>query len=220
MFAIFQGYAGAYNGVLSPPTMPSSHCPCPPASHCRAYFIKYPRNLQYSEFSNSGDSAKASAVCDTAAGCLEQTANLAYTAQRMFEHYHLPPACTAYTPQVSAWSSDGQEILLEIGFYYRLPRDNLVNLYLEIGGTDNGHDDVVNKLDHLVLNIAAETFKHVSTKFETRQFFTERLAVKESMHQELVTRLEAFKVTVPRFQLLDIDVPASFASAVEGMCTV
>lgn len=130
------------------------------------------------------------------------------------------PTYTAYTPQVSAWSSDGQEILLEIGFYYRLPKDNLINLYLEIGGTDNGHDDVVNKLDHLVLNIAAETFRHVSTKFETRQFFTERLAVKEAMHQELVARLETFQITVPRFQLLDIDVPASFADAVEGVCKV
>lgn len=114
---------------------------------------------------------------------------------------------TATSPSgpLDVWSADGQNLFLEISFYYGLRPDKVLDTYLKFGGQ---HDDVIRK-------IAAQTVRDCATDFETIDFFTKRTEIDNFMSQKISERLytETF-VNVTLFNLLAIDVPDKFEAAV------
>lgn len=124
-------------------------------------FEKFPRKLQYVEFSGGG--------------------------------------------AVDVWSKDGQEILVEVGFYYRLQKDKIVDLYYRFE-----HD-----FESVVVAIAASALRDVATSFDTIEFFTNRESINVRMRTELQQRIrENVFADIARFELLGITVPAGFEAAV------
>jgi len=106
---------------------------------------------------------------------------------------------------VDVWSQDGQEVYLEFGFYYKLERALLADLYYEYKE---------NWLP-VVEDTAANTVRDVATNFTTIDFFTSREEIDDAMFVELRRRVSACcfaNVTV--FNLLGIDVPDGFDRAV------
>jgi regulator of protease activity HflC (stomatin/prohibitin superfamily) len=131
-------------------------------------FYKYPRSLQYIEFSNSADGGSSN-----------------------------KPA--------SVWSQDGQEIILEVGFYYKIVPERLFDLFQRY----------FTNYVPVIEDIAMHAFRDVATSHDTIEFFTNRSAINTRLHEELEERLlDEVHVTVPRFNLLAITVPARFEEAV------
>lgn len=107
--------------------------------------------------------------------------------------------------RINLWTKDGQEVFAEIGFYYRIRPEKLADLYYTYG------------FDYLevIENIATNAFRDVSTEYNTIQFFEERDLINDRMHAELRERLlETVFVTVPRFNLLSLDMPDRFETAI------
>lgn len=133
------------------------------------WFIKFPRNLQYVEFSASTDGGSRN------------------------------------TP-INVWSKDGQEIVIEVGFYYQIQPEKLSEIYYKY--KDDGYVEVIE-------DIATNTFRDVATKHDTIAFFNDRVTINKEMHEELTSRLsEIMMVDVPRFNLLSIDTPTMFEQAI------
>lgn len=132
------------------------------------YFVTYPANLQYIEFSSSSDGGLNNHV-------------------------------------VNAWTKDGQEIFVEVGFYYQIIKEKLPELYYLYG----------EDYRPVIENIATNVFRDVSTRYDTIQFFTQRDAINNVMHAALDARLrETVYVAVPRFNLLSLDMPDTFETAI------
>lgn len=132
------------------------------------YFVTYPANLQYIEFSNSAEGG-------------------------------------ARNKKINLWTKDGQEVFAEIGFYYQIIRSELSTLYYLYG------EEYISVIE----DIATNTFRDVSTRYDTIQFFTQRDAINNVMHAALDARLrETVMVTVPRFNLLSLDMPDRFETAI------
>lgn len=131
-------------------------------------FIKFPKKLQYIEFSQSVDG-----------GVLNRA--------------------------ITVWTKDGQEVRLEVGFYYKIQPHNLARLYYRFE-EDYGA---------VIRDLAIEAFREVTTEFDTIDFFERRHAINDAMHAALQEALrdEVF-CDVPRFNLLKISVPAKFDDAV------
>ena len=107
--------------------------------------------------------------------------------------------------RINLWTRDGQEVFAEVGFYYRIMPEKLSKLYYTYG------------FDYLsvIENIATNAFRDVSTEYNTIQFFEERDLINDRMHQELQLRLaSSVYVTVPRFNLLSLDMPDRFEVAI------
>lgn len=106
---------------------------------------------------------------------------------------------------LDTWSADGQNLFIEMSFYYGLRPDKVLDIYLKFG---EQHDDVIRK-------IASETVRNCATDFETIDFFTKRTEIDNFMSQQISDRLytEAY-VNVTLFNLLAIDVPNKFEAAV------
>lgn len=107
---------------------------------------------------------------------------------------------------ISVWSKDGQSVIIEAGFYYRIIPGNLTNLYFLY------KDNYLDKIEDIAMNV----LRDVSTQHDTIDFFVQRDAINKAMHESLNARLldEAY-VEVPRFNLLRLDMPDRFEKAVE-----
>ncbi|KAA0164462.1 hypothetical protein FNF31_02386 [Cafeteria roenbergensis] len=109
---------------------------------------------------------------------------------------------------VTVWSKDGQEIVLEAGFYIRLRKADILEIYYAY------QDQVMSVIE----DVAANAMRDVATGFTTLQFFTNRSSIDERMSQELGRRISACcYADVEVFNMLGIDVPSSFRVAVENV---
>jgi hypothetical protein len=101
---------------------------------------------------------------------------------------------------LDAWSKEGQLINLDISFYYRLQRNNLVELYRRYG---QGYDAVF-------YNIGIVTLKSVTIQYTAVDFFTKRREIGARMKSALRARLLEEFATVDFFNLETVDVPDAF----------
>eukprot|EP00753_Platysulcus_tardus_P017833 PLAT6569.1.p2 GENE.PLAT6569.1~~PLAT6569.1.p2 ORF type:complete len:450 (+),score=234.53 PLAT6569.1:34-1383(+) len=106
---------------------------------------------------------------------------------------------------ISAWTFNGQEIVVELGMYYRLEKDRIPDMYL------NHETDYLFTLE----NMAQEALKERTTTFSTIEFFTNRTQVNRVLHEHVnATLYKHMNVEVPLFNLLGIDLPDEFEDAV------
>jgi regulator of protease activity HflC (stomatin/prohibitin superfamily) len=109
---------------------------------------------------------------------------------------------------VTVWSSDGQEIVLEAGFYFALQQQNIMELYYKYS----------DQYLPIIEDVAANSIRDVATRFTTLQFFTNRSTIDDQMETELQARIGACCFAdVSVFNLLGIDVPQRFREAVENV---
>lgn len=106
---------------------------------------------------------------------------------------------------LDVWSQDGQQIFVECSFYYALRGDKIHDIFYTYG----------QDIGTVVTYMAAETIRNVATAYTTLDFFTNRSAIDAEMQVRLSARLnaDAFS-TIEQFNLLGIDVPDAFDSAI------
>lgn len=106
---------------------------------------------------------------------------------------------------LDVWSADGQNLFLEISFYYGLRSEKIFDIYYQF---NQDFDSVIRK-------IAFETVRDCATDFETIDFFTKRGEIDSFISHRLADRLylEAH-ANMTMFNLLAIDVPDRFENAV------
>lgn len=111
----------------------------------------------------------------------------------------------AGSSKIGSWSKDGQEILLECGFYYKLQVPNAIKLYYKYQ----------EKYTTVLSKIAATAIRDTTTKYNTIDFFTAREPIQLSIMQEVRKRLAAeLFMDVPILNVMSIDVPDAFEAAV------
>lgn len=109
---------------------------------------------------------------------------------------------------VGVWSKDGQEISIEAGFYFAVRKANVLDMYYKY---KDGFVPVIE-------DVAANAMRDIATQFDTLEFFTNRSAIDTLMTQELQARVSACCFAdVQVFNLLAIDVPTRFGTAVENV---
>lgn len=106
---------------------------------------------------------------------------------------------------LSAWSQEGQEVFLEVGFYYRLDRGKLVDIYKRY------NDAYHNRM----LQIAKRVIKQVTIQFTAIQFFSNRTLIGERMNRDLRVSLASEDMILELFALRAVDIPDAFEDKVE-----
>jgi len=115
---------------------------------------------------------------------------------------------------VEAWTNDGQEIELSVGFYYELNKDGIEELYFNHAQYNWGP---------IIEDVGASALRDVSTRYIAGDFFTKRNEIQDAMLVELRARLDAafaISVQVIQFNFLDVRIPAAFEDAVEARVVV
>lgn len=100
-------------------------------------------------------------------------------------------------PAITAATSGGQTVRLEISFQYRLMLTQLEPLYRKY--EKNYHTRFV--------TTSSTAIREISTRYETIDYFTDREAIAKVMHAAINVRLQEYYAVVVHFQLRRIDVP-------------
>ncbi len=115
---------------------------------------------------------------------------------------------------VEAWTNDGQEIELSVGFYYLLEKDGI-------------HDLFFNHAEHnwvlVIEDVGASALREVATRYTAGDFFTRRNEIQAAMVTELRSQLDAaykLSVNVLQFNFLGVNIPDAFENAVEARVVV
>lgn len=106
---------------------------------------------------------------------------------------------------ITCWTNNGQELIIDVGFYYQLDRDKLMDLFFVY------KDDYLPTLE----KIARHAIRDVTTTFQTLDFFRKRGQIQEAMAKEVNKRVMEFCFAkVPLLNILTIDVPDGFERSV------
>jgi regulator of protease activity HflC (stomatin/prohibitin superfamily) len=106
---------------------------------------------------------------------------------------------------ITCWTNNGQELIIEVGFYYQLKKDKLLDLFF------------VYKEDYLptLEKVARHAIRDVTTTFQTLQFFEQRGQIQDAMAKEVNKRVSEYCfANVPLLNILTIDVPDGFERSV------
>jgi len=106
---------------------------------------------------------------------------------------------------LSAWSAEGQEVYLEVGFYYRLDRSKLVEIYKR-------YDD---HYHNRMLQIATRVIKQVTIQFQAIEFFSNRTLIGARMDRDLRVSLAAEDMILELFALRAVDIPDAFENKIQ-----
>lgn len=105
---------------------------------------------------------------------------------------------------VRAWSHEGQNLGIEMNFYYRIERDQIIQLYRRYGEDYHQRYKV----------IALSVIKKVTTLYEATEFFLERQQITAHIKLALQQRFSIEFATVELFNLRQINVPDMFESKI------
>lgn len=103
-----------------------------------------------------------------------------------------------------AWSKEGQLIHIDLGFYYRLDRDKIVDIYKKY---DDGYHT-------RMIQIAIRSIKQVTIMYEASAFFEDRTLIGNHMARELRIRMAEEDMIMELFALRAIDIPDMFEKKV------
>jgi len=103
-----------------------------------------------------------------------------------------------------AWSAEGQLITIDLSFYFRLDRDQIINLYKRY------EDQYYPRYSQ----ISVRTLKAVTIQYTTVDFFTLRAAIGVHMKRDLRARLKQEFCTVEIFNLRAINIPTDFENKI------
>lgn len=117
---------------------------------------------------------------------------------------HLIAAEFSGSAALRAWSKEGQLIVIELGFYYRLQRDNIVSLYKKYN-----HD-----YHARMIQIATRSIKQVTIMYDATDFFEDRTNIGNHMSRELRARMIEEDMIMELFALRAIDIPNLFEQKV------
>jgi regulator of protease activity HflC (stomatin/prohibitin superfamily) len=115
---------------------------------------------------------------------------------------------TFTTSSLQARTEDGLQVTLDISFQYRLTEtiDAIIKLYSDF--QDNYRPAYV--------RIARNVLRDVASEFQAFQYFYNRSIVGAKMREVLNSALANHSATVQAFQLLNVELPERFSSAIEG----
>lgn len=108
--------------------------------------------------------------------------------------------------QLAAWSAEGQEVFLEVGFYYRLDRGKLVDIYKK-------YDE---KYHARMLQVAKRVIKQVTIQYQAIQFFSNRTLIGEKMARDLRVSLATEDMILELFTLRAVDIPDAFEAKIQS----
>lgn len=103
-----------------------------------------------------------------------------------------------------AWSKEGQLIVVDLGFFYRLDRDKIVDIYERYD--QDYHQRMV--------QIATRSIKQVTIQYEATNFFEDRLEIGQHMSRELRARMAEEDMIMELFALRAVDIPDMFEAKV------
>jgi regulator of protease activity HflC (stomatin/prohibitin superfamily) len=113
--------------------------------------------------------------------------------------------------EVSVWSKDGQDIQLELGFYYKIIPEKLLDIYDQHGVRKrNKRAPYI----HYIEDLTNEAVKNAAVNFVTTEFFTNRLQIDKTLADAVKVALSPVGVNVTAFNLLSVTVPTNFENAV------
>ena len=115
---------------------------------------------------------------------------------------------TVKTSSLMARTEDGLQVTLDISFQYRLTADleQIIKLYSDF--QDNYRPAYV--------RIARNVLRDVASEFQAFQYFYNRTVVGAKMREVLNQALANHSAIVQAFQLLNVELPTRFSSAIEA----
>lgn len=113
---------------------------------------------------------------------------------------HLIEADFTGRSTLRAWSREGQLINIELGFYYRLDRDKIVDIYQRY------NQDYHTRMTQ----IAIRAIKEVTIQYEAQDYFLLRKIIGDHMSRALFKRMREEDMIVELFALRAIDIPDMF----------
>merc|ERR1740133_907733 len=115
---------------------------------------------------------------------------------------------TVKTSSLLARTEDGLQVTLDISFQYRLTADldQIIKLYSDF--QDNYRPAYV--------RIARNVLRDVASEFQAFRYFYNRTVVGAKMREVLNSALANHSAIVQAFQLLNVELPTRFSSAIEG----
>jgi len=105
---------------------------------------------------------------------------------------------------LKAWSAEGQLVTLDVSYYFRLQRDNVINLYKRY------EDSWYSRYSQ----VAVRTLKAVAILYTADDFFTTRKAIGVHMKRDLRARLKLEFADVEIFNLRAIGIPTDFENKI------
>lgn len=115
---------------------------------------------------------------------------------------------------VEAWTNDGQEIELSVGFYYTLRKEGIQSMFFN-------HKQF--NWENIVEDVGASALREVATRYTAGAFFTQRNVIQDAMVAELRSQLQdayAIEVELVQFNFLAVRIPSDFEDAVEARVVV
>lgn len=103
-----------------------------------------------------------------------------------------------------AWSQEGQLIIVDLGFFYRLNRDRLVDIYKR-------YDQ---EYEQRVIQISTRAIKQITVQYNATNFFEDRTMIGNHMARELRKRMGEEDITMELFALRAVDIPDVFEQKV------
>ena len=104
------------------------------------------------------------------------------------------------------WSRDGQLIYVDVSFFYEINPEKATTIF----------KNYENNWREQVVHISRGAIKSTTTFFNTTDFFSERIVLKESIHTSLDGALNPEGFNVLDVQLRKIDIPESFEAVIES----
>jgi len=106
--------------------------------------------------------------------------------------------------QMRAWSREGQLISIDLGFYYALEREEMINIYKKYG-----EDYHVRFRQY-----AVKALKEVTIQYEAEDFFLIRRQIGDHMLAQLRATYRKENLSVELFALREIKIPSEFEKKV------
>lgn len=107
--------------------------------------------------------------------------------------------------EVSARTKDGLKLYLDVTLQYQLQFQNLYTLYRTF----------LNQYSSILESIAREVIRDVASKWTALEFFNNRSMIADNMNLALKDSMSNIYATCQYLQLLKVDLPNKFESAIE-----
>mmetsp|Transcript_3961 Transcript_3961/g.4380 ORF Transcript_3961/g.4380 Transcript_3961/m.4380 type:complete len:280 (-) Transcript_3961:345-1184(-) len=126
---------------------------------------------------------------------------------RRYQSFEFANFDDAESEKLFCWTSNGQQVNLEVSFYFRLAKDKLPDFYYQYGSNWEGP----------FIRYAIGAIKDTTTDFQTTQFFEEREKIKQALLNAVTAVYKVRSndaIEIKYFQLRRVEIPPVFENAI------
>lgn len=115
------------------------------------------------------------------------------------------PAEDAKDIPITGRTEDGQSLVIDVSFQYRIIKDKLLELYANYGAD----------YEIQLVKISRGAIRDVAGEYDALEFFYNRTVIATAMIDSLIAKEDVIPIEIGEFQLRNIDLPDSLEAAIE-----